>query len=281
MDDRHTRVSPTDIDTYRREGVVHLPQMFESRWLGLLRRGIERNLQNPSPRYEARTPNGCSARYCEDFWVWSLFPEFNEFVRRSPAGAIAGALLGARRVNLVMDNWFMREAGAVGRAPWHHDIAYFDFEGTMCVLWLPLEATSKTEGIEFVRGSHLWERLFMRTWFKNHRTAQPSGCVNGRYYEVPPEIDDNRAQYDLVSFDVAPGDCLVFDMRTVHGSSGGDVPTRTLSRYSLRMSAEDGHIRYRGDWAKNERAIFERAGHREGDALNSEFFPTLWESQTE
>ena len=271
-------VSSTDIDTFHRDGVVHLHGVFEQRWLDLLVRGIETNLQHPSARLEARTQGESGARYCEDFWVWSSFPEFEEFVRYSPAGAIAGALMDAQRINLVMDNWFVREAGALSRAPWHHDIAYFDFEGTMCVLWVPLETTTRDEGIEFVRGSHLWDRLFMRVWFKDHRPAASAGWVSGRYYELPPDIDAERDQYDIVSFDLARGDCLVFDMRTLHGSSGDTVPKSTMRRYSLRMTAEDGHIRYRGDWAKNERAIIEQAGHQEGDSINSEFFPALWES---
>ena len=45
-----------------------------------------------------------------------------------------------------MDNWFFREAGSKSGAPFHHDISYFDFEGTMCVLWLPLEPGKKGGG---------------------------------------------------------------------------------------------------------------------------------------
>ena len=40
----------------------------------------------------------------------------------------------------------------------------------------------------------------------------------------------------------------------------------------------DGRIAYRGDWAREERAMFEAAGHGEGDALDSEFFPRLWQA---
>ena len=36
---------------------------------------------------------------------------------------------------LVTDNWLIREAGAVNRAPWwHHDAPYFDLDGEWCVL---------------------------------------------------------------------------------------------------------------------------------------------------
>ena len=64
-----------------------------------------------------------------------------------------------------MDNCFFREAGSKSFPPFHHDISYFDFEGNMCVLWLPLEQVIKDEGISFVKGSHLWNKLFLRTRF--------------------------------------------------------------------------------------------------------------------
>ena len=272
------KIDSVDIERYQQDGVVHLKNVFEPHWLELLRAGIAKDMAQPSPRFEARTTEDSAARYCEDFWVWSLFPEFEQFVRHSPAAELAAQLMNATRINLVMDNWFLREAGAAARAPWHHDIAYFDFEGTMCVLWLPLEPTPRTAGIEFVKGSHRWNKLFMRVFFKNHQAAQQPGWVNNRYYESPPDIDNHRNQYDIVGHDMALGDCLLFDMRTLHGSPAGTIPQQTCSRFTLRMSAENGRIRYRGDWAKNERAMFEAVGHREGDELNSEFFPLLWPS---
>ncbi len=272
------RLSPKEIETFRRDGVVAARGVFEPEWLDLLGRGIARNLAEPSPRFEARTSDESPARYCEDFWVWSLFPEFERFVRESPVSSLAAQLLEAQRINLVMDNWFLREAGSRARPPWHHDIAYFDFEGRMCVLWMPLEPCGRDEGIAFVRGSHLWDRLFLRVYFKDHAVAAPPGWVNGKYYEAPPDIEADPENFDLVAFDVEPGDCLIFDMRTLHGALAESVPDRTIRRYSLRMTAEDGRIRYRGDWAKGERAIFEAAGHREGDALDSDFFPRLWQA---
>jgi len=273
-------ISRADVAAFRRDGVVCLRQAFKPHWLELLGRGIEENLRNPSPKQEIRRADGSSDGPCyiEDFWVWSDFAAFETFVRRSPAAGLAAQLLDAQRINLVMDNWFLREAGSRSRPPWHHDISYFDFEGSMCVLWLPLEETAKEDSISFVRGSHLWNRLFMRTYFADHRVAAEPGVINGQRYEAPPDIDARPQDYDLVSFDCAAGDCIFFDMRCLHGALSSTTPHETRRRYTLRLTKEDGRIRYRGDWAKQERAIMEAAGHREGDALVSEFFPTLWEN---
>ena len=270
-------INPDTIQRYGRDGVVALRTVFDTEWLALLQQGIDHNLQAPSPRFEARPSVDSPARYYEDFWVWSLFSEFERFVRDSPVAEIAAQLMDANRINLVMDNWFLQEAGAQARAPWHHDISYFDFEGTLCVVWVPLEATDRDEGIEFIRGSHLWNRLFTRVWFKDHQPAAADGWVNGKHYEHVPDIDGHRDDYDIVSFDLEAGDCLVFDIRMLHAGTH-QPPAKTAHRYSVRLSAEDGHIHYRGDWAKSERQYFEAFGHGEGDSLNSEFFPVLWET---
>ena len=215
--------------------------------------------------------------YWEDFWCWSDFPEFEAFVRRSPCAGIAAQLLGADRVNLVMDNWFLREAGATSRPPFHHDISYFDFAGSMCVLWLPLEPVSLENCITFVRGSHLWGKLFMRVRFDDGHHMDADGLeVNGERYEPPPDIEADPDAFDLLRFDLDLGDCVYFDMRTLHGSLSTVTPTETVRRYTLRMTADDGRIRYRGDWARDERAMFEARGYRNGDPISGDFFPQLW-----
>ncbi len=269
-------LSPEQVETFRQDGVVFLPGLFEIEWLDLLARGIEADMANPGPRFEARASDGGEPSYFESFWMWSEIPEFRQFVFESPAAQIAAELLDAERINLVMDNWFRREAGTRSRPPWHHDIAYFDFDGSMCVLWLPLEATARQDGISFVRGSHLWGRLFQRVFFRDHSTSGEPGMVNGLRYEAPPDIDAKPEDYDLVGFDCAAGDCIMFDMRTLHGALADSLPGQTAQRFTLRMTAEDGRISYRGDWARNERAIFEARGYHDGDAIDGEFFPRLW-----
>ncbi len=273
-------LGPQRIETYRRDGVVHVPGAFDAEWLELLGRGIERNLAAPGPLFADHRDEGDrgSGRYCEDTWMWSRIPEFERFVRESPAGRLAGAALGARRINLVMDVWFLREAGATAGAPWHHDISYFDFDGPMAVLWVPLEAVDRESAIGFVRGSHLWKRLFMRTFFTGHRSAGAPGWVNGEHYELPPDVEAEVDPEDVLRFELERGDCLLFDIRTLHGAPRAGPARRTVRRFTLRMAAEGARLRYRGDWAAGERALIEAAGHREGDALDSEFFPRLWEA---
>ena len=116
-----------------------------------------------------------------------------------------------------MDNWFFREAGSKSSPPFHHDISYFDFEGSMCVLWIPLESVKKRRwyclGLkDLIYGN----RLFLRTRFNDgHQVDGEAGIVNGKKYELTPNILENKDSYEFLQWDLEVGDCIYFDIRTL------------------------------------------------------------------
>ena len=204
-------------------------------------------------------------------------PEYKDFIFNSPTPKIAAELLEAQKINLVMDNWFFREAGSKSSPPFHHDISYFDFEGSMCVLWLPLEPIKKEDGIAWVKGSHLWDKLFLRTRFNDgHEVDGEPGIVNGKKYELTPDILKNKNDYEFLQWDLDIGDCIYFDIRTLHGGLDTVIPNRDIHRYTLRMAKENSQIIYRGEWAREERSIMEANGYKNGDKLEGIMFPKLW-----
>ena len=271
-------LSKKEINQFKKDGAILIEGKFELDWIEKLKTGIDKDIQNPSPRFVNHTKNKYSPGYYEDFWTWNLYEEFTDFVFNSPTPKIAAELLDATKINLVMDNWFYREAGSKSRAPFHHDITYFDFEGSMCVLWLPLEPVSKEEGIAWIKGSHLWDKLFVRTRFNDgHLVDGKAGVINGKKYETIPEIIKNKDDYEFLQWDFELGDCVFFDIRTLHGNLNEVIPKNNIHRYTLRMAKEGSKVEYRGDWAREERAIMEANGYKNGDDLSGKMFPTLYE----
>ncbi len=181
-------VSKEEIEKYNNDGAIFLKNKFDIKWIEKLKKGIEKDIKNPSPRFKSHTLKSNVPAYLEDYWTWDLVPEFKDFVFNSPYAEIASELMSANKINLVMDNWFLREAGSKSSTPFHHDVSYFDMEGTMCVLWLPLQATGKDEGVAWVKGSHLWDKLFLRVLFKDGHKVEGNECViRGKKYELPPK----------------------------------------------------------------------------------------------
>ena len=148
----------------------------------------------------------------------------------------------------------------------------------MCVLWLPLEPTKQDEGVAWVKGSHLWDKLFLRVLFKDGHKVEGKECIiNGKKYENPPDILANKSNYEFLKWDCTLGDCVIFDMRTLHGTLNPSLPNKTLSRYTLRVAKEGTKINYAGDWTSySYRKAMQEAGYKNGDQLDGNFFPQLW-----
>ena len=271
-------LNDNEIELFKRDGAVFLRNKFDIKWIELLRSGINKAKNNPSPRFTNHTTDPNLPCYLEDFWTWNLHKEFENFVFNSPTAKIASELLDAKQINLVMDNWFFREAGSTSKPPFHHDISYFDFEGSMCVLWIPLEPVRKEDSIAWIKGSHLWNKLFLRTRFKDgHKVDGAEGVVNGVKYELTPDIISNKENYEFLEWDLEVGDCVYFDIRTLHGALYETTPKSDINRFTLRMAKENSKIIYRGDWAREERSIMEANGYKNGDDLSGKMFPTLYE----
>ena len=270
----------SEINQFNKDGAIFIKGKFDVKWIEKLKKGIERDINNPSPRFKSHTLEKGVPAYLEDYWTWDLVPEFKDFVFNSPYAKIAAELMSAKKINLVMDNWFLRQGGSKSSTPFHHDISYFDMDGTMCVLWLPLQPTGKNEGVVWVKGSHLWNKLFLRVLFKDGHKVEGKECIiNGKKYEPPPDILGNKDKYEFLQWDCELGDCVIFDMRTLHGTLSSSIPDKTLSRYTLRVAKEDAKISYIGDWTSyNYRKSMQDAGYKDGDPLGGKMFPVLYNS---
>ena len=266
-------ITPEQKRTYHEDGVVCLRQVFDERWLHVAARAIDFGRRNPGPMYVDYSKDTKPRTYETDFWVWQQNAAMRELIFGSPAAAIAGELMGVDSVMLVTDNWLVREAGAVNRAPWHHDGPYFDLDGQWCVLWMGLEPVGPGEGVVFLRGSHKWNRHFMPESFAG--TGPKGELVEP--YETTPDFTGELDRFDGLEFALEPGDCLFFDRLTVHGAPNPGPPTRGIRRYTLRFA--DGAARYRprGPWTKDMTDYLEEhCGLRDGGPYCCELLPILW-----
>ena len=265
-------ISNEQLQLYQNDGVVCLRQVFNPQWLKIIGQSIARGRANPSEMYLDYSADTKPGSYCTDMWIWRDNPEMAQFIFESPAAGIAGELMSADSVMLVTDNWLVRDAGAVNRAPWHHDNPYFDVSGDWCVLWLGLEPVGPGEGVVFLKGSHLWGRQFMPESFAG---TGPKGKLQAPY-ERTPDFDSALDDYEVIEFTLKPGDCLIFDSRTVHGTPNPVPPKNSVRRLTMRFAKGDAHFEKRGPWTDEQCEYLQRFGHRIGEPLIGELLPELW-----
>jgi ectoine hydroxylase-related dioxygenase (phytanoyl-CoA dioxygenase family) len=108
-------------DQFRRDGAVCVRGAFSPEEVALVERGIERNLDEPSEMALVASRPDDPGRFFEDFCNWQRIPEYEAFIRESPAAAIAGALMGSNSVRLFHDHVLVKEPATRQPTPWHQD----------------------------------------------------------------------------------------------------------------------------------------------------------------
>ena len=251
---------------FQRDGVVCIRSAFEPKWISTVEAGVERNMREPGPRAKRY---GASRRFFEDNCQWRRIPEFRSFVLKSPAGKLAGELLRAARINFFFDNVLVKEPGSDAPSPWHQDTVYWPIRGRDVVsFWLPLDPVSQANTIRLVRGSHAWGQEFVpRSWTNPEEVKFAADGL------VPlPDIDASPEQFDIVYWDMSPGDCLAFQGHVVH-SAPGNRTARNRRVLVTRWAGDD--VVYD---PKDGRGAppFPNCGLEKGDWLDSDTFPVVW-----
>mgnify|MGYP000577485555 CR=1 FL=1 len=200
------------------------------------------------------------------------YPAVQRLAHESPLGSLAAQLFGAQKVNFLFDQIFIKQPGANTRTAFHQDWGYFHVDGDQIAsFWTAAEPVAKENGgMGYVRGSHRWD---MHS--PNAFVGQGTDPTNG----LPPlpDIEGNEAEYDIVYFDVEPGDVIVHNYRLVHGSRGNTTLDRSRRAVSLRFAGDDATVLHRPS-APDEFPVDPNL--QDGDVLDSTTYPVVWPSTT-
>lgn len=261
-------VTEGEIATYDRDGVVCLRGLFDGAWIDRLRGAVDRNIAQPGPLVLEYTKEGDPGRYHGDMFMWTWDDDFRAFVFDSPAPAIAARLLGTTRVHFFYDHLLVKEPGTRERTPFHQDLPYWPVQGwQVCSLWLALDpVTGESGAVEYVKGSHRWGKRFRAQSFTgDDRFFDPA-------LEPIPDIEAERDRHDLLSFDLAPGDCVVHHSLTVHGSPGNRSATTRRRGLATRWTGDDATYDPRPATFK----LIRDPAIPAGGSLECALFPRVW-----
>lgn len=258
------------IDAYWRDGAAVLRGAISTEWRERLAAAIERDIADPGPFDHSYDVDG--GRFHGNLRVWQNDPDFGQFCCSGPTVEIARRFLRSDRLNLLYDQLFVKEPGANHPTRWHNDQPYWPVSGQDVIsIWVALDPTDERNGrLEFVRGSHTWDR-----WFQ----PESFGPNNGRSmyarnpeYEPVPDIEADRAAYDIISWDLEPGDVYVFSAMTLHYAAGNASSERRRRGYTVRYCGDD--VRY--DPRVGTSAPVHVDGLAAGDLLDSEQCPLVY-----
>ncbi len=261
-------IKQSEIDDYQRDGVVCLRGLFSPDWIETMRAAFDEAKVKHGPLAQSYGDNGTEGEFFFDVDVWTRLPKFRDFVLNSPAGEIAGTLMGASCIRLFYDQIFIKEPGEVAPTPWHQDQPYWQVDGEqICTVWLPLDRVPQSIGVEYVRGSHRLKTLYNPTAFSPDHENYDGGLP------PVPDIEADRDNYDIVSWDVEPGDCLVFQAKILHGAHGASHVNQRRRALATRWCGDDARYVVR---ANKTNIPTSDPGLQSGDAITGSLFPKVW-----
>lgn len=266
----HALVSDGEVEAFERDGAVCLRGLFDPDWLEKLIRGLDKNFADPGPDSTYYTPEGEPGGFYDDYCNWTRIDEYRDFVENSPAGEIVGRLTRSRAVRIYHEHVLVKEPGTREVTPWHHDLPYYGVDGNqLCSIWLPLDPVPRSACPEFVAGSHNSGTMYYPRLFKNHENY--GSGVEG--FETIPDIETERDSHRILSWDLEPGDCIVFHMRTLHGAPATTHLKSRRRGFSTRWLGDDAYFTVR-PWKTSP--PFREVELEPGALMHHPSFPVVW-----
>lgn len=265
------RATPQEIEAFAADGAVLLRGVIGPEWLERVAAAIQRDIDNPGPFCHSYEAEG-EGRFHGNLRVWQNDPDFRAYCFESGLPELAAQFFGAAKVNLLYDQLFVKEPGTANRTRWHNDQPYWSVKGYQILsFWVALDpTTAETGALEFVRGSHRWGRFYQPEVFGRTNVDEYERNPD---YETVPDIESARGDYDIVSFDLEPGDVYAFHALVLHGAGGNTSEQVRRRGYTVRYTGDD--VIYSSHPGTN-RAL-RNSLLKDGDRLDSDQYPLVWE----
>jgi ectoine hydroxylase-related dioxygenase (phytanoyl-CoA dioxygenase family) len=261
----------SDLAEFHTNGVVLLRGVFTD-WVEALRQGLQRNLSNPQAyAFPCESnPQGEPGRFFDSYCNWQLIPEYLDFVSNSCAASIAGQFMNSTRAQFFHEHAFCKASGTQRATPWHQDLPYYCVDGLKtATVYVSLDHADSDVAVSFVKGSHRWGKLFYPRVFEDGSNLNDEPPAD---MEPVPDIDANPSEYDLAAWNLGPGDAIVFDYRTLHGTGNAEIKSERRA-FSTRWMGDD--VTYCDRPGETSPPY---TGHdmQHGDSMREDWFPVLW-----
>jgi ectoine hydroxylase-related dioxygenase (phytanoyl-CoA dioxygenase family) len=236
MNQHGTVLTGAHHEAFRRDGVVKVEGAVDPSWIGRMLDLADAQLTSPGRWVGDSAKEGGPGRLFTDRYLWRDVPAVRDFVFGSGVARLAGELLESQRVRFYFDHLLVKEPHTPNPTPWHQDIPYWPFLGRQIAsVWVSAtDLTVEESSLEFIRGSHRWDKYFTPKAF----TTSGSKWAEANAGDELPDIEAARDDFDVIGFDVKAGDALVFSAWTVHGSPGNAGDRRRVA-LSTRWLGDD------------------------------------------
>ncbi|MFV9454453.1 phytanoyl-CoA dioxygenase family protein [Rhodococcus sp. NM-2] len=240
------------------------------------------NVANPGP-FVFRRLDGTSLQTHIDNANPAAKERLDELMTRLPFGEFFAELWDSEHVWYYAEEVFVKENGASGRGPFHQDTSNLPWAGPdWGNAWISFQHVPKKNSLEIVRGS--WKGIeYDGASFANADDPTEPLYGDGSLPRLPwidKDLEKDPNSWDLVSFEVNPGDVVFLHPRSLHGGAAVDADCPDRHTLVLRFFGDDATFRElpksNPRYARNG-VLFtdEMAKLNAGDAFRSQVFQQL------
>lgn len=272
-------ISAEEITAYERDGATVLRDVVPTEWIEVMRDAIERILNNPGGASVEYTPEGNKGRYLGDFFAWMRDQDFEAFMKDSPMPALAAQVMKSKSVHFFYDQLLVKEPNTVEPTPWHQDLPYWPVRGNdILSIWIPFDPAKEETGVVvYIKGSHKWGKMYAPAAFGKNTGFADIYAKAG--FEILPDIEANRDQYEILKWELDPGDVIIHHPLTLHYASGNASLTGRRRGLALRYLGDDANYDARpGTFMENPKvqALLPNFKMQDGDKFEGKYFPEVW-----
>jgi len=234
------KLSKEEVVSFRTNGVVKVSGAIDPSWIPELLTVADVQLTKPSKWVNDVNAGASENRLFTDRYLWRHNDVIHRFVHDSGCARLAAQAMGSNSARFYFDHLLIKKVNTPTITPWHQDAPYWPFRGKQIAsIWLALTpVTVEGSGMEFIRGSHLDDVYYLPEVFGGAENKSGQ-WANEQQGVAVPDIDANREEYDIVSFDMAPGDALIFSAWILHGARGNSSSTQDRVALSTRWLGDD------------------------------------------
>lgn len=234
------KLSAEEISQYQKHGVVLVKQAVSQDWIERLNGVVDYQLEHPSQWVnDSKKSDNAKERLFTDRYMWRDNDVIQGYIYDSGCAQMAAQAMQSHSARFYFDHLLVKEPGTKAPTPWHQDIPYWPFTGSqVCSIWLALTpSTVEGSALEFVRGSHLDNKYYKAEVFGDQDPRK--AWIGGSQSEPVPDIEANREVFDIVGWDVEPGDALIFSAWTLHGARGNASSDQRRAALSTRWLGDN------------------------------------------
>jgi ectoine hydroxylase-related dioxygenase (phytanoyl-CoA dioxygenase family) len=233
-------LSKIEIEAFERDGAILVKNAVSEKWVKRLLTVIDKNLSNPS-KWANDNDQGDGVRMFTDRYQWRSNETIRDYIFNSGIAGLVAQAMGSSTARFYFDHLLIKEPNTNIATPWHQDTPYWPFKGyQIASAWLSLtKNTVQQSSMEFIRGSHRSRDIYRPEAFGGG-DKNPNASWTGKQGGKPvPAIEADRDAFDILGFDVEPGDAIIFSAWTLHGAPGNTTGNTRRAALSTRWLGDD------------------------------------------